>query len=225
MVLPNFFMVGVARSASTSLAAYFKQHPDICFCRPHEPNFFAFDHEYKRGLDYYKSLYKHYGGEPVIGEKSWRYSCAGVYPAALSRILEVIPSFKAIYVVRDPVKRAVSLWSEMRDGGQGLLDADPNIAIARDPIIIDSSLYNTQIARFEETLGPENVLIVFYEDFVRGPDEYYRTICEFLQISVFQPKTSIKRNVSTDKRTDRPVLEWLRRTWPGDVPVDVEKLR
>ena len=49
--LPNFFIVGTAKTGSTSISNFFEQHPDVCFCRNFEPNFFAFDRLYSRGME------------------------------------------------------------------------------------------------------------------------------------------------------------------------------
>ncbi|WP_340587911.1 sulfotransferase family protein [Erythrobacter alti] len=208
--LPNFFVVGTAKCATTSLARFFEQHPDVCFCQAHEPNFFAFDANYAKGLDFYRSRYSHYDGERAIGEKSWRYSCSATYPDALERMLAAVPMFKAIYVVRDPLPRALSMWRELRDGGQDILPADPNKALREANIVTDSMLYDSQIGRFEDVLGKDNVLIVFYEDFLDDPRGFYSQICEFLEIAGFYPEEDIHANKSVAQRSDTRLLSAIR---------------
>jgi len=208
--LPNFFVVGTAKCATTSLAQFFEQHPEVCFCRVHEPNFFAFDASYAKGLDFYRSRYSHFAGEPAIGEKSWRYSCVGTHPEALPRMVNDCGAFKALYVVRDPFPRAISMWREMRDAGNQRLPADPNKALRQANIIVDSSRYDTQIRRFEDALGEDNVRVVLFEDFVADPTSFYQTICDFLEISAFVPDEAIHANKSVAQRSDRPALEIIR---------------
>src|SRR3546814_19168598 len=43
MTLPDFLIIGAARSATTSLHYYLEQHPAISMSSIKEPNFFAFD--------------------------------------------------------------------------------------------------------------------------------------------------------------------------------------
>ena len=45
MPKPNFLIIGAQRSGTTSLFAYFKQHPDIYMSQKKEPRFFLFDEE------------------------------------------------------------------------------------------------------------------------------------------------------------------------------------
>ncbi len=208
--LPNFFVVGTAKCATTSLARFFEQHPDVCFCQVHEPNFFALDSEYAKGLDTYRTLYSHYAGETAIGEKSWRYSCARTYPEALPRILSAIPKFKALYVVRDPLPRAISFWRELRDGGQDRIAADINLALREENIITDSSRYATQLSLFEDALGPDNVKTVLFEDFVADAPTFYYQICDFLGIAHFVPEETIHANKSVAQRSDSRTMEAIR---------------
>ena len=46
MALPNFLLIGAAKSGTVSLYHYLRQHPDIFICPVNECNFFAFE-----GLD------------------------------------------------------------------------------------------------------------------------------------------------------------------------------
>ena len=39
MALPNLFIVGAAKSGTTSLHNYLHQHPDVFMCNPKEPHF------------------------------------------------------------------------------------------------------------------------------------------------------------------------------------------
>jgi len=41
MHLPDFMIIGAAKSATTSVAAYLAQHPQVYFSRSKEPNYFA----------------------------------------------------------------------------------------------------------------------------------------------------------------------------------------
>ena len=43
---PNFFIVGMARAATTSLWNYLRKHPDVFMSRLKEPNYFDMDIDY-----------------------------------------------------------------------------------------------------------------------------------------------------------------------------------
>ncbi|MEP7205398.1 MAG: sulfotransferase, partial [Casimicrobiaceae bacterium] len=40
--LPTFVVIGAARSGTTALYTYLRQHPRVFMTAPKEPNFFAF---------------------------------------------------------------------------------------------------------------------------------------------------------------------------------------
>ena len=42
MTLPNFIIIGAAKSGTTSLYYYLKQHPQVFMSSNKEPNFFVF---------------------------------------------------------------------------------------------------------------------------------------------------------------------------------------
>src|SRR3981081_2066356 len=43
--MPNFLVIGAARSGTTALYQYLRQHPDVFMPAAKEPNFFAFEGE------------------------------------------------------------------------------------------------------------------------------------------------------------------------------------
>ena len=54
-VLPDFFVIGVVRSGTTSLYHYLSQHPSIVKSAYDELGYF--DSNYKLGLNWYKSIF------------------------------------------------------------------------------------------------------------------------------------------------------------------------
>lgn len=211
MTLPNFLILGTAKSGTSSLASYLNKHPEVCFSRIQEPNFFAFEVQYAKGVSFYRSLYAHHAGEPCVGEKSWRYSCGEVYPEAYGRIRTMLPKIKLIYVLRDPLARGISMWRELRDAGQDIVDADPEKALLYDPLITDSMKYASTWNRFAEGYSEDNMLMVFFEDLINDPEGFYAQITDFLSIERFVPKEGIHENPSVGLRSDGRLLEWLRK--------------
>ena len=53
--LPNFIIIGAAKSATTTLTTILPQHPDIFISKPKEPKFFG--RYYKKGWDWYASRF------------------------------------------------------------------------------------------------------------------------------------------------------------------------
>lgn len=105
---PNFFIIGAAKSGTSSLYHYVGQHPDVCMSIPKETWFFCFE-DYEQGLEWYWERYfaKHYRGQKSIGETSvWYLHMPHVAP----RLKESVPQAKLIAILRNPVDRAFSEW-------------------------------------------------------------------------------------------------------------------
>ncbi len=143
-VKPNFFVVGAAKSGTTSLYFYLKQHPDIFLPPVKEPVFFAIDivewaykcrkHiakfnqeryfsqkklSYKHILfikefDYYKRLYLNTPPGKIAGDMCTFNLFSKI---AAKKIKEFNPEAKIIIILRNPVERAYSHFLMMlRDG-------------------------------------------------------------------------------------------------------------
>jgi len=135
---PNFFVIGAAKSGTTSLYNYLAQHPDIYMSPVKEPNYFSFlgeppnfsgppantDNSFFRdrlrrekyefsvtSLRDYEQLFSGVRGETAIGESSVSYL---YFPAVANRIKERVPSAKLIVILRNPVSRAYSKYQQFR---------------------------------------------------------------------------------------------------------------
>ena len=52
---PRAFLIGAAKSATTTLADLLNQHPHIFLSNPKEPDFFWIN--WDRGIDWYRALF------------------------------------------------------------------------------------------------------------------------------------------------------------------------
>lgn len=102
----NFFILGAAKSGTTSLAHQLGRHPEVCFSEPKEPVFWEL--EYGRGLSYYRERYfQHCSGQRVAGEGR----VFNLYlPYVPERIRKSLPEARLIAILRSPVERAYSHW-------------------------------------------------------------------------------------------------------------------
>src|ERR1051325_186535 len=110
-ILPNFFIVGAARSGTTSLYEYLSQAHSIYMSPIKEPHFFAPNarsSQYSRVIrDWYEylKLFDHVKNEIAIGEASPSYLWDHESPTFIQR---TIPQARIIILLRDPIKRAFS---------------------------------------------------------------------------------------------------------------------
>ena len=160
------------KCATTALHAYLDAHPDIAMWPGKEANFFTGDEaptgepedwwrhgQWHRGVDWYASLFD--PAAKLRGESSPGYT-APDNPLAAERMCHVIPEARLVYLVRDPVERAVSQYAHhKRDGDEqrpveeALLDPDAQY-VAR-------SRYFERVRPFLECFEREQLLVVVQE--------------------------------------------------------------
>jgi len=120
-MLPNFLIVGAARSGTSTLYHYLQSHRQI-HLRPSkrpEPHFFFKESEYVKGLRYYEETWfpKESRCE-AVGEASTSYLFG---PAVPARIAEALPGARLIALLRNPIDRAFSsYWHSVRSGVETL---------------------------------------------------------------------------------------------------------
>jgi hypothetical protein len=114
--LPNFLVIGAAKSGTTALFDLLAQHPQVYLPFVKEPKFFNNDANYSNGTDWYLgTFFKNASGYPARGEATPHYLYWGEKTS--SRILETYGSneVKFIAIFRDPVKRAYSqYWMDVQ---------------------------------------------------------------------------------------------------------------
>jgi len=137
--LPNFLIIGAAKSGSTSLHHYLGQHPDIFMSRIKEPNFYSFagdtpvfrfppECEDKgrairsrvrnailgnriASMEQYRRLFAGAMKQRAVGESSVNYIYSSEAP---DLIRENLPDVRLVAILRNPVDRAYSRFQHAR---------------------------------------------------------------------------------------------------------------
>ena len=170
MALPNFIVIGGMKCGTTSLHHYLGKHPEI---QPlpgmKETNYFSGPPD---GIPYppgsqriatqgaYEALFD--ASYPVRGEASPCYTLFPRRKGAPERMSELIPEAKLIYLVRDPIARAVSQYhfsvsveNERRPMEQAVLDFSDPVSLYTCP-----GLYAMQLERYLLHFPQEQILVV-----------------------------------------------------------------
>lgn len=216
--LPNFIIIGAAKSGTTTLHSYLSMHPDVTvgdtnevyFDDPKEPQFFAIDSIYGKGLDYYSKLFSSAGENQICGEASTCYTLYPYFPQVASRISSAIPNVKLIYIMRNPVERAYSFYVQLIKNYQ---KATGNYHISRtfeecifpeqfptraarddffayfdaylvdEPgIFLEAGKYYTQIMQYLEYFERDQILFLMFDQLIQNPDSVLKNVCNFLAI-------------------------------------------
>lgn len=219
MVQPNFLIIGAAKSGTTSLASYLRQHPEVYMTEIKEPHFFAFegqsldfcgpgDRESHRSivtnLNTYQSLFNGVSKEKAIGEAS---TSSLIVPDAAQRIYQYCPQIKLIAVLRNPAERAYSSFLHLRRDGREV-NTDFRQALLQEKERIQQNwgflwryttvgFYYQQLKPYYDLFDRQQIKVYLYEDLKHNAPLLFQDIFKFLNIdSHFTPNTEIKENVS-----------------------------
>ena len=108
---PNFFILGAAKSGTTSLYHYLNQHPEVFLSPVKEPTFFCEDFQQVKNPIQYFELFDGATDEKIIGEASHGYLTDPKVPRVLKSLF---PDAKFVIILRNPAERAFSLYQHMR---------------------------------------------------------------------------------------------------------------
>jgi hypothetical protein len=205
--LPCLFLLGAAKSATTSVHIWLDAHPDIFMSRPKEP--FFFEAEYGLGpAFYFRKYFSGWAGQHIAGESRHR----NLYlPFVPRRIHDFNPDAKLLAVLRNPARRAVSHWWHWRSqnleplslkealqadlerieaGKKFESDAEAEAyakSVYRDyrsphRTYLDSGYYAEQLRRYIQLFGREKLLVIFFEELVDNPELSMSEIFRFMNV-------------------------------------------
>jgi hypothetical protein len=198
MALPNLFIVGAAKSGTTSLHNYLHQHPDVFMCNPKEPHYLI---NQEIGINRipvgitnsieYADLFSEGEDKKYRGESSVMYL---MYPEI------VIPKIKnqfgedskIIIMLRNPVERAYSGYQHVKRYNvmeslsfEEALEKSENRYLKNDSMTpasryLELGNYHKQVKLFLENF--QDVHIILYEDYVKDVNMELLRVFKFLDI-------------------------------------------
>lgn len=228
---PDFFIVGAAKSGTTSLYHYLAQHPSIYMPSVKEPNFLAYwntelnlrgparpqrvhdllhMHTVKDERSYF-SLFDGARPDQRVGEASPRYLYYANAPANIARIA---PTAKLIVFMRDPVLRAHSHYRMNREFNlepcksfeAALAQEEQRIAqgYGWDWHYLRVGRYGEQLQRLLEVFPQQQIYLSTYERFVTDTETVCREICRFLEVD-----DTVAFNFSERHKVSQAAGGWL----------------
>ncbi|MBK8815983.1 MAG: sulfotransferase [Methylococcaceae bacterium] len=181
--MPNLFVVGAMKAATTSLHNYLALHPDIFMTRDpwKEPGFFVKELNWNKGWDWYSNLFSEAETQKFRGESSTDYTKSPHYAGVPERIHAACPDAKIIYIMRDPIERAISqYWWEVEFSAEG---RNMPQGILENPWIMNASHYALQITPYLELFGEDNVFTLTTEALVKEPKQTLIDLFTWLGVS------------------------------------------
>ena len=200
----DIIVVGAGRAASTSIASYLGQHPDIVLSEPKEAHFF--DIYYDEGIHAIPPMYfGHRTTETLAVEATPDYL---TLPWVPDRIAASLPQVKLVATLRNPVDRAWSQWWLLYTRGIEDLPFEDAIAanLARlesgEPLdelkwaehvairsqgigqvyrlYLDHGYYAQNLARYFEHFDRDAMFVIFTDELKEEPEKTVRSLYRFV---------------------------------------------
>ncbi len=196
---PDFFIVGVAKSGTSSLWAYLKAHDQVFMPNDSlfkEPAYFSKKNRFTCQKNYIDLFSSAENSHKRIGEASTAYITD---PGAAEKIFRFNPRAKIIITLRNPADRAYSLYNWMvQEGYEYALSFEKALHLEKKRVFkkipnfwepeyywnymyFQSGLYYEQVKRYLVRFK-DNVLILTLDELKSTPQKVYETICSFLEI-------------------------------------------
>jgi hypothetical protein len=207
-LLPTFIVIGAMKSGTSSLSNYLRQHPQVFVTRPKEPNYFSRDFE--RGVDWYQSHFARAGSATERGEASTTYTYMPAFEGVASRIHDLVPDVKLVYLVRNPIERLRSHYSYNVVGGW---EREPFVdAVHEGSHYVDCSRYAYQLVPYLELFSRDQLLVITSRELRMHRAETVQRVCKFIGVDPELPLTGLadEYNVTDGLRAKRPWAEVVR---------------
>lgn len=188
MRLPDFLIIGAAKSGTSTLFTYLSKHPQIYtppkeqtfLLRHKEPNFFGDDENYAKGIECYASLFNGAKPHQLCCEASTDYAKWPQFPESAARIASTLPKVKLIYIMRHPVERAYSYYVHLHRGKKVQETFEEHLQ--RTSVCLDGSEYMIQIEQYLKFFPRESFLFLFLEEVSQKTTTTLQKTCVFLGI-------------------------------------------
>ena len=194
-MLPNFIILGAARSGTTSLVRYLQQHPEILMNKRKDTNFFAYNEDdpgrtmwggrahYQfpvKNIEVYKELFETDKEYEHVGECSASYLVSKYAPVQIKEILG--NDVKFIVILRNPVERAHSDFLRRKVKKEQYESKD----FYENPLQknwIQYGFYSKYLNEYFKLFDRDNFHIMIFEEFINNTHENMVSLYKFLGVN------------------------------------------
>lgn len=207
-VLPNFLILGARYSGTASLVKLINQHPKLHGSFQSQIHYF--DGGLARNRDNFlngEAWYRaHFPKRKELAPGHLAFEASTFYsfhPLAAKRLYDLIPDVKIIFVLRDPVQRAIHQYNDAKRQNHEYLPLINALQIEEKRLAWtlknkdyksgtflhatykSRGHYKEQISRYMELFGRDKILLVGIEELSLNPEKVFNEIYQFLGIDNF----------------------------------------
>lgn len=187
--LPDFFVIGAQKSATTWVHRCLRDHPAV-FMPPEEVTYFEDPDFGATPISELHALLSPAVEGQIIGIKRPSYLAS---PEVAQRILELVPDARLIAVLRNPVDRAFSAYAHyVRSGFIPAVPPDRGfvellagrwaLRYPRSREIIDFGFYGRHLVSYLSVFDSDRLVVLLYEDIASDPVAQLRRLYDFLGV-------------------------------------------
>jgi len=193
-MLPNFLIIGAARSGTTYLKNALEQHPDVYMgsegAYTGDIHFFNSSHSSKnweKGLEWYRKFFDGRTTERAVGQKSGLYFSDPEAPKLIRQALG--DDVKLIATLRNPIERAYSAyWYQIEDipRGSSFLDAcklEQNNQLKLQSLLHGPGFYHKHLCNYLKHFNKEQFHFIIFDFMKEDPLAELTKVFQFLEIA------------------------------------------
>lgn len=196
IIKPELFIIGAAKSGSTTLHHHIAAHPQIFMSEPKELFYFNEEMNWSKGEEWYLSHFLSASPGQIVGESSVTYSMRPKLSDVPQRILQFNPDARFVYIMRDPVEQTISHYlHRVRGHGE---QRDIIEAIRQEPFYCDVSHYAMQLEPYFKLFGQDKVFVLTLEEMKKNLAKTLSKLYMWLGVdSSFEPcEKKLRKNVT-----------------------------
>lgn len=217
MTPATFVIIGAMKSGTSTLREHLDTHPDVSMSKLGECNFFIAERNWVRGINWYRQQFD--SRKPCRGDSSPNYTKYPTFSGVAERMHAVLPDARLVYIMRDPIKRALSHYAHNLAHGREARDIDEVFEDPEHSDYVLASRYHHQLARYLTYFDQSQLLLLSLEQLSADPAATLRALFEFIGADPdFSPADAGKVfHQSSEKRVPTRLTRPLTRIPGGQV--------
>lgn len=197
------FVIGAMKAGTTAMCTWLDAQDGIAVSEPKEPAVFATADSSAAWADRVATFYQSADDADLWVDGSTDYAKSPHVDGVPQRVTAGHPDARYVYMMRDPIARAISQYRfEWMLGGDKL---PFDRAVSENSALVDYSRYAFQLTRWLEVVEPAKILLVFAEEFDRDPSTQVGRVLRFLGHDDVVETPQRRRDNQTDQLV-RPTL-------------------
>jgi hypothetical protein len=206
--LPNVIVIGAQKAGTTALHDYLDLHPEVAMAVDKELDFFV-DPDCGQRTEEYASFFD--GRSPLRGETSPRYTMDPIAQGVPGRIRATVPEVKLIYLVRDPIERALADYAQYAAVWEAVTPGEAFRDLG-DPYdrYTAPGLYARQLERYLGVFPPEQIMVVDQAELLQDRRSVLREVFRFIGADEDFESPDFDRLLNTSASRRRTTQAWRR---------------